>query len=103
MPAGMASKGENINHFNGVRLRILGTGTVNMQFESLPDNDGNVTTRVMVPLDLDALTQTREPFKKVNFMQQRSRLRIQTTEIDEVIKINRLIIFARPVYTNFPG
>lgn len=99
----MTSRGENINHFNGVRLRILGTGEVQLKFESLPDNSGNVITRNLVPLDMSALNQTREPFKKVNFMQQRSRLVIKTTQIDEVIKINRLLIFARPVYTNYPG
>src|SRR3989304_5226800 len=40
MPAGFPSKGENINHFAGVRLRILGTGSVKLKFLTLPNNLG---------------------------------------------------------------
>ncbi len=103
MPAGMQSKGENINHFNGVRFRILGSGNVLIKFESLPDNNDVVITRNLVPLDLDTLNQNREPLKKVNFMQQRSRVVLKTMRINEVMKINRLIVFVRPVFTNYPG
>lgn len=103
MPAGMTSKGENINHFNGVRFRILGSGNVLIKLVSLPDNNDNVVERNLIPLDLDALNQNREPLKKANFMQQRSKVVLKTNRINEVMKINRIVVFVRPVFTNYPG
>ena len=103
MPSGMASKGENINHYNGIRLRVLGTGELNIRFLSMPDFNDVQTERVLVPLDLDAMNQTREPLKKVNFMQQRSQVELKTTEFGAFVRINRLVVFAKPVFTNYPG
>jgi len=103
MPAGMQSKGENINHCNGVRIRILGSGNVKLKLLGLP-NDNNVQVEYDLPdLNLNTLNQNREPLKKANFKSQRMQLEIKTTEINEFWKINRLIIFAKPIYVNFPG
>src|SRR3972149_2503036 len=103
MPAGFPSKGENINHFAGVRLRMLGTGSVKLKFLTLPNNLGIKKEVNLVDLDLNTLNQQREPLKKTNITTQRAQLEIKTLEINEIIKINRLVIFARPVAVNFPG
>ena len=99
----MVSKGENISHCNGVRLRILGGGIVKLKLLGLP-NENDVQVEYNLPdLNLNTLNQNREPLKKANFKSQRMQLFIETTEINEFWKINRLVIFAKPIYVNFPG
>lgn len=101
--AAMKSRGEGINHFNGIRLRLLGEGNLRLRLHSLPDMDGNQITQELVPIDMDTLITGREPLKKANFKQQRAQLEFYTTEIDEYFKINRIAVFIRSTEVNYPG
>lgn len=89
---------DNILHFNGIRLRVTGSGNLKLTMHSLDDT---------VTLDLQNLTMASStnilPTKLTNFRQQRALLEIKTTEIDESFKITKLIVFVVPVASEYPG
>ena len=98
----MANKFDNgegqINHYNGVRLRVNGSGSLKLRLLSLDE----VRERVLLPLEMSTLTN-REPFRKANFKEQRVQLEIKTTEINEVFVISSIIFFVKPSASNYPG
>lgn len=87
---------ENILHFAAVRLRVNGAGNLRMMFLGLDD----VASEVLVPLVM-ASAPGREPTRLCNFQGQRSTLRISTTALDEVFTINRIIVFAKELWSGF--
>lgn len=48
-------------------------------------------------------TTNREPFRLANFSQQRIRLELKTTEIDETFRITKIILFVKPLAAEYPG
>lgn len=101
MPATAAksgSAGEYISHFTAVRMRITGNGIFRMQMHSLDD----VVVTDLKELNLFAATN-REPTRIMNFMQQRASFLGKTTAINEYFRINRIILFTKPVFTDYPG
>jgi hypothetical protein len=102
MPIGatrsQGSSGENICHFNGIRLRVVGSGGLRMSLWSL-DQINNAD----FPVITMAATTNIQPFKMINFMEQRAQLKIETVEIDEWFKINRLIFFVKPTFVEYPS
>lgn len=94
----LGAGGENEHHIVGIRMRITGSG--NMQL-ALTDLD-QVQTQNLVPLPMSAATRI-EPTRLANFQSQRIRLEGKTTEINETFRINRIIIFAKPVAVEYPG
>jgi hypothetical protein len=92
------SKGELISHFTGVRMRVVGSGELEMKLISLDD----VEEFEMVPFTL-ASTTNREPFRLANFNQQRALLEGKTDTINEVFRINRIILFCKPLWTDYPS
>lgn len=89
---------EEIVHFAGIRLRVEGSGNLNLTFYSLD----NVDSQVLVSLVMTNTT-AREPTRLANFISQRGMLKVGTTNIDEVFRINRIILFAKPIWSQFPG
>ena len=89
---------EYVIHFAAVRLRVDGTG--NLQMRLLSPN--GVKQAVMVPL---AMTDPADDMltKLVNFKKERAQLEFKTTEIDEVFDISRILIFTKPVASSYPG
>lgn len=87
-----------IQHYNAVRMRLTGSGSLQMQLQSLDDVD----VQDLVPFTMAATTQ-REPTRLANFKSQAARLEIKTTQIDETFRISKIIIFAKPVESEFPG
>ena len=103
MPAGSArggrgSRGEGILHFAAVRMRLIGTGELDMQFRSLQ----GVKTQDLVPFTM-TLTTDIEPTRLCNFKSQRAYLRVSTDEFQEYFRINRIIVFTNQLWTSFPG
>lgn len=92
------SSGEGISHFNAIRLRVIGSGNLDLILYSLDD----VKSQTLNPLVLQTTTNI-QPTKKCNFMQQRMALEISTDVMDEYFRINRIIIFSKPTFANFPG
>lgn len=89
---------ENILHYGAVRMRVTGAGNLLMTLYSLDE----ILSEELVPFDLDSITD-REPTRLSNFKSQRAKLRIKTEEIDDQFKVNRVIVFAKELWTSFPG
>lgn len=89
---------ENEHHVVGVRLRVTGAGSLQMSLSDLDD------TRIspLVPIPMQATTRI-EPTRLANFQSQRIRLNLVTTELNDRFRIQRIIIFAKPVAVEYPG
>jgi hypothetical protein len=89
---------DNILHYASIRLRATGTGVLRPQFLGLDDVE---------TLTLSTITMStapgREPVRLVNFKNQRARLKLSTTAIDEVMNIDKIIIYVKPLWTSYPG
>lgn len=89
---------ENILHFGAITVRVNGTGLLRMKLKSLDD----VKTKVIAPITMSS-TPGKEPTKLTNFNSQRARYRLETTAIDEYMKINRIVVWIKEIYTQFPS
>lgn len=97
----MAKKGgsgEYEHHIVGVRMRVIGIGNLQLSLTDLDDTQ----TETLVPLPM-TLTTRIEPFRLANFQSQRIRLVGKTTEIGEHFKIQRIIVFGKPVVMEYPA
>lgn len=88
---------ESEYHIVGVRFRIVGSGN----FESNLSDLDSIQNQPLKNITM-AVTTRFEPTLLSNFQSQRTRLECQTTEINEVFRISRIIIFAKPVATEYP-
>ena len=88
---------EDILHFGAVRLRINGSGNLKMQWSSID----NTYTKDLLPLAIQE-SPGREPMRLCNFMSQRAKLKLSTDGYDDFINVNRIVIYAKPVYTSYP-
>lgn len=92
------SAGEDILHTTMVRLRVTGVGNLKMKFYSLDNTReydlGNMNLSLSPGRDLDRLC---------NVIEQRAFFEIKTTEINEVFRINRIIVYARPFASQYPA
>lgn len=88
---------EYVSHTAGVRLRLNGTGNLEMKLSSLD----NVRSIVLKPLPM-SMTPGIEPTRQCNFTSQRTLLEIKTTEKDEFMRVQKLIIFMKPTATSLP-
>lgn len=89
--------GENIIHVGGIRMRVTGVGNLQSTLFSLDE----VSSQDLVNLSL-SVTTDRQPTVLANFLSQRVKLRIKTTEINERVKVQRIIIFKKPVAQSYP-
>lgn len=89
---------EQILHFGAVTTRLNGTGSYRQTLYSLD----RAQSSVLVPLTMSS-SPGKEPTRLCNFNQQRALLRGEVTAIDEYFKINRIVIFVKAIYTQFPG
>jgi len=92
------SSGENIQHFAAIRIRVNGTGNLKLAVYSLDD----VRSKTLVALPITT-TARIIPTRLVNFMEQRASFELKTTESGEFMKINRITIFMKEVFTSYPG
>jgi hypothetical protein len=93
-----SSGGDFIHHFTGVRMRVVGSGILRPTLRS-PDA---VVTQTLPTITM-AATNRISPFVLSNFNQERVQLKLETTDIDEIFRINRIVLFARPVATMEPA
>lgn len=79
-------------------MRVVGSGNLLLSLKDLDD----VQTQDLAELPMQATTRF-EPTRLANFQSQRIRLVGETTEIDETMRISRIIIFAKPVAVEYPN
>ena len=101
MPKGVArqqgSSGELISHFSAVRLRVVGNGILRLTMYSLQDVESSTLPTITM-----ATSTNRQPAVLANFIQQRASLEIKTTDINEWFRINRVIVFTKPLWADYP-
>jgi hypothetical protein len=98
MAAKRSSGGEEVvNHFGAVRLRVNGSASLLMTLFSLDEQQSDV----LFPVPLSSVTDV-EPNRLANLTQQRAKLQIKTTRINETFQISKIVIFIRPVAKSWP-
>ena len=90
--------GEYEHHVVGVRMRVLGSGNLQMELADL--NDTQVQS--LVPFAMQATTRI-EPLRLANFQSQRVRFVGRVEELGEYFTIQRIIVFAKPVAQEYPA
>lgn len=88
--------GQYINHFGSVRLRVTGSGTLELKLISL-----GATELALTDVTMSSSTN-RYPTILSNFMQQKAQLEIKTSQIDEVFEIKEIHIYVKPIFTSYP-
>lgn len=96
--AGFSSTQDNIVHYASLRMRILGSGSLKM---TMVDQD-NIHSQVLVPFTLQSATNIR-PTRLMNFQHQRASLECKTEAIGEWFKINKIVIYAKEVFVDYPS
>jgi hypothetical protein len=96
----VAKQGFNgeILHFNAIRLRVTGSGNLQLTMKSLDD----VNTLALANTVMAATTNI-EPTTLTNFIDQRGCLEGTTTLINETFNISKIVIFIRPIASGYPG
>lgn len=96
--AHVQSRGENINHFASVRLRVFGEGNLQIGAFGLADT----LVKQLVDLPLEAATNV-EPTRLMNVSLQRLSFEFKVTEFNEWFEIGRLVIYQKVLYTQGPN
>ena len=92
------SKGEDINHFAAIRLRVVGSGNLIIRTYGLEE----VLIQQLVNTPMVSATNI-QPTKLMNVSQQRLSFEFRVTEFGEWFELQRFIIFSKPIYTQQPN
>lgn len=87
-----------INHYGGIRFHGTGAGNLRFRLFSLDE----VKVSALMPIALRTKSVV-EPTRLANFTQQKAKLEVRITEIDETFSINNIIVFTKPVAKSYPG
>jgi|SRR6187551_190482 len=93
----LSSSQDNIVHYTSVRMRITGSGQLEMAMFSQDD----VFSSTLVPFNMQSVTNIR-PTRLMNFQHQRACLEGKTDVAGEWFSINKIVIYAKEVFVNYP-
>lgn len=88
---------EDILHFTAVKLRVSGQGKLNMELLGLDDVD----SFELIPLTLES-RPGKQPTTLANLITQRAKLKLSTNKMNDAVVINRIILYAKPIYSSYP-
>jgi len=94
----MPDSQDNIVHYTSVRMRIIGSGELEMRMLS----QDAIYTATLLPFTMSATTNIR-PTRLMNFQHQRAQLEGKTDTINEWFKINKISIYAKEVFVDYPN
>jgi len=92
------SANEAILHFAAIRVRAVGVGNLLPKFYSLD----NVLTSSLVALPM-LTASARHLTRTANFQTDRAALELKTSVINEVFNINRIVLYAKEVFIDYPS
>ena len=95
--ANLGGAQDNIVHYTSVRMRITGIGQLDMVMFSQDD----IFSSTLVPFTMQSVTNIR-PTRLMNFQHQRAYLKGSTDQIGEFMKINKIVIYAKEVFVDYP-
>jgi len=84
-------------HFGAVRIRVVGSGNLQVIFNSLTEVSSAQLANILMSNPTD-----REPLNLSHFISQRGFLELKTTNLDDNFFITRVVIYIRPVSTGYP-
>jgi hypothetical protein len=90
--------GSNLVHVNAIRVRVVGAGELKPTL--LGYND--IISQPLVSITMSA-TNSREQTRLSNFISQANKLKLETTEENEVMRVNHIWIYVREIYKDFPA
>ena len=90
--------GSPIIHYGRVKLRVTGSGVLRGTLFGY-----NEITSAALPNTTMQTTNARQVSRLTNFLTERAKLRLETTDINEVFRITSIVIFVRSVYSEYPG
>lgn len=94
---------DNILHTTSVRMRVRGTGNLDMKLRALvePEDVDPPVEVSLLPVVMVAGTP-RAVNTLANFESQYTQLEITTDEIDEYFRIDKVTIYVKEVATSYP-
>lgn len=98
----MKSHGEAINHFNGLRLRVIGSGDLQVFTYAVGGDETDTLVETVLPYTMASTTKI-QPTLLMNSKEQRLSIEIKITEINEWFQIQRMVLFYRPLFSQVPG
>ncbi len=87
-----------ILHFNAVRMRVTGSGNLQLSLHSLDDVKVSQLNNIVM-----ASPTNIEPTALANYIDQRGQLELKTTELGETFVVSRITIYIRPIFSSYPG
>ncbi len=84
-------------HFNAVRLRVIGSGSLLQSLHSL-DNESSVQLSSVTM----AASTGIEPTSITSFVSQRAYLELRVVDINEYFSISKIIVFVKPTASGYP-
>lgn len=96
--AALSSSQDNIVHYTSVRMRIVGSGNLDMTMYSQDE----IYSSDLVPFPMSSTTNIR-PTRLMNFQHQRAYLKGSTDVKNEWFKINKIVIYAKEVFVDYPN
>jgi hypothetical protein len=100
----MKSHGDGINHFNAVRFRMIGIGNlqVNVYASSGEETSPYILVETLLPYTMQTQSK-QQPVLLMNTKESRVSIEFKVTEFGEYFEIQRLIVFAKLLFTSVPG
>lgn len=86
-----------IQHYGGIRIRVKGSGNLDLILYSLDDTYSEELNSVVM-----ATTSERFVTKLANFNQPRARLKIRVDAINEYFEINQVTVYVKPIHVSYP-
>lgn len=96
--ASLSSSQDNIVHYTSLRMRIIGSGNLDMTMFTQDE----IYSSVLIPFAMQAATNIR-PTRLMNFQHQRAYLEGKTDTINEWFKINKIVFYAKEVFVDYPN
>lgn len=93
-----SSSGENIQHHSHLRMRVTGIADFRMVVHSMD----YIKSKELVPIMVQVLNRI-QPVRIVNFVEQRVAYEFAHLKMDEYVRINRIVIYMKEIYTSHPG
>lgn len=87
-----------INHYNLVRLRVRGEG--NLRVIMSAEDDLPQTEFLAIPM---TATTGRLRDRLINFQAQYASLTLKTSDFGDYFRIDRIVIFAKGLWNEYPG
>jgi len=90
--------GGNILHFGAVRVRVTGSGNLDLQMLGYDD----ILTQTRAPLVMTP-TSAQEKVRLFNFISPEMMFKFSTDEINEYFRVNRVTIFVKTQWSEYPA